>query len=180
MTAAAQGQRTPGEIDAALPALEQLLRDLIECYRRMEVLAGLRHDAIRAAAPQQLASCIGEENLVVQRVAELEKKRIRIVGDVAQRLGSPDRAQTRVSWIAEKLGGAAGERLAHLAGELRDLIARVMKKNETIKAAAEMLASHIDGLIKAVAASLNHARTYGRKGIVAPGARITSALDMVT
>lgn len=177
MTAA---QTTTHQSDQHVAQLETLMRELIDCYQRMSVLAGLRHDAIKAASPSRLAGCIGEENLLVQRVAELEKQRVRIVSALAARFQSPDKAATRISWIADRLPGPTGERLRRMATELRELITALVKKNDAIKAAAEMLSSHVDALIKSVAASLNHAKTYGRRGVVAQGARVTTALDMTT
>lgn len=163
--------------DPSVAQLEELMRELIVCYEQLTTLADLRHDAIRGADTDRLSACIAQENEIVQQVAEIEKRRISIVKDFAARLGSPDKTGTTLTWIAERVEGAARDRLHALAERLRTLLEDVSRKNEVIEAAAERISSHIDGLMRTVTQRLNHAQTYGRRGDVPSASRVVSALD---
>ena len=164
--------------DAGVTELETLMRELIAEYERLNELAEKRQDAMRHADTRTLGETIGAENVSVQRVAELERKRLPVVGELARKLQAPPKTEVTVTWLAQRLSGAAGERLAGLASRLRGLIQTLLRQNEASKRTAETLASHMDGLLKQVAASLNHARTYSASGLVTAGPRVVSAIDV--
>jgi len=179
-------------VEALLGSLEKLLRELVVHYENLTKLADERVEAIRAASTSRLSACIERENRIIQSVAEIEKRRLAVVGELADRLGggathgpqaggrrSAKRApEVKVSWIAERVAEPWRARLSALAQRLRELLSTVMQKNERSKVAAEMLGQHMEGLIRQVAARLNHAKTYGRGGKVETGARVVSAVDI--
>lgn len=170
--------KATGASEATLSAeLEALLRDLIVCYEQLYSLTKLTMGAMREADTGKLAACVAQQNELVQRVAEAEKRRIRVVGSLAERLGSPARTQTTVTWIAERVGGETGQRLRVLARALRALLERVRGANASTHAAADMLARHMEGILRRVAGDLRHAGLYGRGGAVAGGA-VRSALNI--
>lgn len=164
--------------EALAHELERVMDELVGCYRRLVLLARQRHGAIRGADRAGLAACVRAENEVVQAVASAERRRVAVVGELAGRLGSREGSQTRVTWVASALGGERGERIGAVAEELRGLIGELLEENRASRIAAESLARHMDGLVRQVAAALNHARTYGRGGSVEAGPRVVSALDV--
>jgi hypothetical protein len=164
--------------DASVAELETLLRELITEYERLNELAGKRQDAMRHADTRTLGEMIGAENLSVQRVADLERRRLPLVGEMAKRLAAPPKTEVTITWLAQRLSGAAGDRLAGLASRLRGLIQALLRTNEASKKTAETLATHMDGLMRQVAASLNHARTYSASGMVTAGPRVVTAIDV--
>ncbi|MCA9292861.1 MAG: flagellar export chaperone FlgN [Phycisphaerales bacterium] len=157
--------------------LEDLLRELIVCYEQLYSLTKLTMGAMRDADTGKLSTCVGQQNQLVQRVAEAEKRRIRVVGSLAERYGSPARTQTTVTWLAERLGGEAGQRLRVLSRALKTLLERVHSANASTHAAADMLARHMEGIVRRIAGELRHAGLYGRQGAVAGGA-VRSALNI--
>lgn len=172
-----------GRIDVNDPLvgeLEALMRDLLVRYERIRTLADERLDAIRRSDGGRLARVIGMENEIIQEIAEIEKRRIGVVGRFAERLGSPSRTQTTMSWIAERLGEPVRGRLLALARTLRETIEVVRRENAVARTAAETLAQHMSGLLRTVAAHLNHAKTYGRRGTVDAGPSVVSALDVTS
>ncbi|MFU8828182.1 MAG: flagellar protein FlgN [Phycisphaerales bacterium] len=166
------------ENDPLVDEIEQLLRQLVVNYEQLLSLAELHLEAIRKADVDQLATCIGQENRIIQRVAEIEKRRLHVVGDLADVLGSPDETQTTMSWIAERIRGERGGRLAAMARHLREVIGRMTVINESARSAAETLAKHMDGLMRSVARELNHAKTYSSRGRVDAGPAVVSGLDI--
>lgn len=161
-------------------ALERLLADLEEQYCCLKSLSQARLAAMRRADRAALSACIQEENLAVQAIVEIEKRRVRIVGELAAGLGSTDGVGTTLTWIALRMKGAAGDRLAAKAQKLREEIGQVRRLNEIGAVVAERLARHMEGLWAQVAATLNHSKTYGRMGAVQPGPRVVSALDLTS
>lgn len=172
-------QKPAGSVfDGSLHELEQILRDMIAHHEQLADLAGVRHEAMRRADTEALGSCIQAENEVVQQIANTEKRRIRVVGAIAAELGSPAKNQTRLSWIAERCPDGPRKRLEHLSTRLRETITRLHDRNAVLQAAAETLARHMNGIRRQIAATLNHAKTYGRKGAVDAGPSVVSAVDI--
>jgi len=166
------------DAEALASELAGVLDALISQYRRLGAAGEARRDAMRRAHLKHLAACIDAENRAVQEIADIEKRRVRVVGDLAARLGGPEKSQTRVTWIAERLGGESGRMLLERAQALRELMGQVVRQNDITRRAAEHLARHMEGLWRQAASVLNHAKTYGRAGVVAPGPSVVSALDL--
>ncbi len=171
-------QRNPGVFDGPVCELEQILREMISHHEHLSRLAEVRHEAMRRANMEALGACIQCENEVVQQIADTEKRRVRVVGVIAAELGSPAKSQTRMSWIAERCPEPARKRLLTLAATLRETIGVLHKRNEVVRSAAEALARHMNGIRRQIGATLNHARTYGRRGAVDPGPSVVSAVDL--
>jgi len=166
--------------------LEAIMRDLLIAYEQLHSFAKHRRDAIRAADAARLAACVRQENTIVQQVAEVEKRRIVVVRDLAAALGSTDREQTTVTWIANKLnalggggGGVDGANLRILADRLRETITKVSQLNAVTKDAAETLARHMAGIMKAAAQARSYARTYSRAGELADSPGSSGGLNAV-
>ncbi len=167
-------------VEALAGEVERILCDLDAQFQRLGALAKERLEAMRSADTARLARCIASENDAVQAVAEIERRRIVAVGRLAARFESQAGAQTRVSWLAERVGGSIGERIGRRADELKQGIAGLRKANEVARLAALNLSAHMEGLWRQAAQALNHSKTYGRQGLVAPGAAVVSAIDMKT
>lgn len=159
-------------------AVERLVRELLSGYERLLVLAVARREAIRSADLARLSACVRDENEVVQRLADLEKDRLRLIGPIATRLGSPDGDRTKLTWVAERMGGDTWERVRVAAQRLRETAGRLRAENEVGRSAASSLSRHMSGLVRSLRASLSHSRTYGSGGAVESGARVVSSLDL--
>ncbi|MBL0928179.1 MAG: flagellar protein FlgN [Phycisphaerales bacterium] len=166
------------DLSGPAAALEGVLRDLVSEYEQLLELARGRDAAIRRADVRSLAGIVETENAAVQRIAEIEKRRVAVVGSLAERLGSPDRVGTPVSWLEARMAEPVRSRIAALAQRLRDLMDGVLAINTRCRQAAEMLSSHMEGLLRAVTARLNHSGTYGRRGLVEAGVQVVSAVDL--
>jgi hypothetical protein len=172
-----QDTRTTDELALEL---EGLLRELVVRYEQMLTLSQMRHDAIRAADAERLGACVQQENGFIQEIADIEKRRIGVVGAFAERLGAEPKEVTTMTWIAERLADPMRGRLLRLAQSLRGLLGKVRAENEVGAAAATALSQHMTGLLRQVAQCLNHAKTYGRGGQVGAGPSIVSAVDLTS
>jgi len=154
------------------------MRELVVCYEQILTFAKQRRDAIRAADTSMLGSVIRQENVLVQRVADVEKRRIDTVRHLATELGSTAKEQTTVSWIASHLGDA-GAQLRILADHLRQTISKVSTLNAVTKDAAETLAKHMQGIVHSVAKDRSFVKTYSSQGSMAKPSAASAGLNAV-
>lgn len=177
--------------DPEIAELERLLEKLLTEHEELLALAGHHRTAIATADPHSLGACVQRQNEVMQRVAELEKKRLGLMArlmDKMRPLASKASASGRsveavpdkptVSWIAKALPEPIRSRLVALAERLRDLLARLQREHAALKEASLALASHMEGLMRQLAKQLSHAGTYGRRGVVESKVQVISALDL--
>ncbi len=168
------------DVDHMLRQLDGVVKQMIAQYEQLAHLARQRHDAVCRADPGAVSALIAIEQQVAQEVTRLEPERARFVGGLASALGSDQGGKTTLTWIAQRIGGASGERLAQQAQELRGRLETVRHENDVVRRALVQLAAHMEGLWRQAASVLNHAKTYGRQGNVEPGPRVISTLDFTT
>ena len=167
-------------MNAQLDEQETVVEALVQRYEQMLGVAQQRHEAVRRADPALVTATVEHERTLAQEVAQLESQRAQIVRGLAIALSSDAGEKTTISWIGQRVGGERGERLLRTAAQLRTKLERVQTENEIVRRALMHLASHMEGLWRQVATVLNHARTYGRAGMVEPGPRVVSAVDVTS
>ncbi len=141
-------------------------------------MSAMHLDAIKDADARKLAACVRQENSLVQQVAEVEKKRIRVVGQLAEQLGSPRKHETTMGWLARRVDGPRAAAMERTAERLKALMGEVNQINAVARGAAEHLAKHMEGVMHEIARGMNHAKVYSRSGRVQAGARVTSGLHL--
>jgi hypothetical protein len=179
--------------DPEVAELETLLQQLLREHEELLVLAAAHREAISHADPHSLGSCVQRQNEVLQRVAELEKRRLGLMARLAEKMKPltprnsaggtrrgietlPDRPT--VSWIARTLPEPIRSRLVALAERLRELLAHLQREHAALREASNALAAHMEGRMRQLARKLSHAGTYGRKGVVESRVQVVSALDL--
>lgn len=158
--------------------LENVLRELIGVYEGLVASASERLAAIRGSDSTRLASVVGRENELVQRVAEIEKRRIGVVERLAERFGLTEKSGTRVGQLVERMDEPWRGRVGELSTRLRGLLERMRRENEVSGRAATSLAEHMGGLVRALTREMNHAKTYGRRGVMEAGPAVVSSVDV--
>lgn len=166
-----------GVVDPRAAELEAVLREISAHYATLARCAEARRDAMRRADTAALARWIDTENLAVQAIADLERRRMIVVEELAARINAPARSQTPIRQLAAALPEPFRSRVLTIAQSLRESMEQLSALNETTRRAAESLATHMEGLLRHVAARMNHAQTYGPRGVVASGPRVVSAWD---
>lgn len=170
-----------GRIDGEDPVAAELDQVSAALERAVEALSGLaneRLDALRRADAGAIARCVGQENELVQSVAGLEARRASASAALSARLGGTGPEAARLSWLAERIDGPVGRRLRERSARLSAGLVALRRVNGVGEMAASRLSAHMEGLWRQAAASLNHAKVYGRRGAVDPGPRVVSAVDV--
>lgn len=164
--------------------LEQILRELTAEHEKLSETSRRRRAAIASADPAGMAECLTAEAAIAQRIALIESRRESLVQRAMERFDRPADADAdwrpTVTWIAGRLDEPEATRVVALAGALRELIERLRAERIAVRDAADALASHMRGLIRAVERRLSHSGAYGRRGVVAAGPAVFSALDLTT
>jgi hypothetical protein len=168
--------------------LDAVLRQLLAEHERLLALAGEHKAAISAADGRALGLCIGRQNEVVQRIAGLEKQRQVIVSAIVRpgtpapakgaRPGFSTHPEPTMAVIAAHAPEPMRTRLAGVASALRDLLNRLHKEHQAVKAAAETLSAHMEGLMRQVCQRLSHAGTYARGGAMGNSVQVVSSMDV--
>jgi hypothetical protein len=172
--------RAQPDVPPAGPAsrLEGLLAALIDGHRALLDLAGRQRMAIRAADTRAMQACLGEQRLLLERIALLEEDRRRLVESAASAMpGSAARTPT-LTELASLASPAERDRLLAMARDLRGLVEQVRRELSIIRTAASALMGHVEGVMKQVAQRLSHAQTYGRRGAVEARVTVVSSLDL--
>lgn len=175
-------------LDPGIAELETLLRELLVEHEQLLTVAEMQKRAIAGANTDALASCVHQQNVIVQRVAELEKRRLGLVARLGERLRPaqarkggdagivPDRPT--IAWLAQTFPEPTRGRVIAAADRLRELLVRLHKEHVALKDATTTLATHMEGVLRQVAGRMSHAGTYGRRGIVETRVQVVSTLDM--
>ena len=165
-----------GEVDQ----LECTMRALLEEHQRLLGCTGQKRDAIRTADIQRVTSICEQENAIVQRLTELEKRRIELVGLITERSDPEAERPLPVGAIAETVNEPVRTRLLALGEQLRSKMGEVRRASSVVRAAAEALDRHLAGIMHTVQSALSRARVYGSRGRLAAGAQTHFSVDLET
>lgn len=169
----------PGlELEKAASQLEKTLRALLEGQKRLLRKMERKREAIRRADIGAITELCTEENALAQRIGDLEKHRLRVVGAITEILEPDAAAPLNLASIAEGLNEEAGTRLLAIGAELKEAVRTVRRESSVLRSAAEALAGHMAGIAQTVHAAINRAGVYGRAGTVALGAQTEFAIDL--
>lgn len=147
--------------------VSMMLRDLIGHHE--QILEAVRDHrlALARADREAIAGCMRRQGELIERIRGLDEQRR---GHFGQTVTVQD--------IAATLGEAARRRVLDLGARLRELIEQVREEQAVVAVASRSLLAHMEGLLRQVAAKLNHAGTYGRLGRVEAGAQIVTGIDL--
>ncbi|MHC4976420.1 MAG: flagellar protein FlgN [Planctomycetota bacterium] len=176
------GSTQRADLSGACDALAEVLDSLCEVYERIEEVACERREAIRGVDHRGLASALEREQGLSGRLVMLNQRRMEVVRAIEGVLGRPERGQTSVRWIEERLeAGGMRDRLGASASRLRELIGASRGRIKSDRLATDRVCAHIRGILHAAMERLNHAGTYGSGGTVeSRGGPIVSAMDVTS
>ena len=160
-----------------MEGFERLLGTQIEAHQRLLECLGRKQQAVRTANLNAVNEIFTEENAILLRISEMEKRRLELIARLA---GATDPAEIRLSEFVARwaIDEPQRTRLLALGAQLREAIAEVKKQSSIIRAAAETLARHMGGIVQVVQGALSRAGIYGNRGRIQLGAQVQSAIDL--
>ena len=178
MSAPDAKRRPAADLKTAVQMLERLLGAQIEEHQRLRVCIDRKRGAIRSADIDAITEICGEENAIIQRVGELEKRRLELVARMTQAVSPKASSPMTMSQLGATLGEGPGARLLAYADQLKALISDVKQQSSIVRAAAETLSKHMSGIVQTVHSALSRARVYSRRGQINLGMQLESSLDL--
>lgn len=158
--------------------LEGVLARQLEAYRELaEIIEGTR-DAIRVADMERVSACCEREHEAAQRLGELEKRRLALIGGITGALAPAAAAPLSLAQIAEAAPEPASGRLQALAAQLRDCVGELRRRSTVVRKAADSLSCHMTGILQVVYAAFSRAGVYSQKGRIDAGTQGRHAIDL--
>jgi hypothetical protein len=177
MTSKPDTRSTP-TIDELADMLIRMLSAQLRSYRALTECIERKREAIRAADIEAIASLCHREHTIIQRIGEVEKQRLEVVGSLTERLNPSAARPLGVGEIAGHFDADRGERLAALGEELRGAIESARTVSSIVTRAAEALNRHVSGIMQSVNRLLSDAGVYEKRGRIVAGAALRSAVDI--
>lgn len=168
-------QRRFRGLEAQLDQLEHLMRQLTGEHDRLLDRIRRKQQAVRGGEPGLIEQCCKAENELVQRIAEIEKRRQNAVGEITGHIAPDQREPLTLSRIAESVEEPRRGRLLMLRRELREAVEAVRRENDVARRATEGLLAHVQGVMQQVTHALTSAGTYGSNGTVDASAAAVSS-----
>lgn len=187
-----------------LDRFEVMLDELIGCHQSMLRDTAAHRAAIAAANQAAIARALAAQQAAGERLAELQRQRHALIRTM---LGAPplpplpqpaakpvanlnavsratappiDPASVSITMIVAAAPQARRAGLIHRQEKLRELVTRVADQRRVVRAAADSLLAHMQGLIVQIGRHLSHAGTYARPNTPPPASQVLSALDMTS
>jgi FlgN protein len=168
----------PFDVHSACSILEAMLRAQLDGHGRLRACIKRKREAIRTADIDGVTTICGEENSLIQRLGELEKRRLELIGRITQHFRPSAARPMSLAEIAESAGPSLATRLTAFASQLKDLIGEVRRESSVVRSAAEALTRHMGGIVQTVNAALSRARVYGQRGRIIAGTQLYSSVDL--
>lgn len=155
--------------------LGPLLDELIEAHETLLGAAVSHRAAIARADAAAMGESADRQAGELARIAALDHRRRQLSAPFATRDHGAKGPTIRD--LAANLDEPERSGVIERADRLRGLVERVRREHGTVRAAAESLVAHMEGLMRQVARRLSHAGTYGPGGVVGPD-RVVSGIDL--
>ena len=172
--------RSAPTLDEAVDVLVRILNDQIESHRGLRCLIAQKREAIRTADIDAITMLCQEENTRGQRLGDLEKDRLALVGILTRRFAPDAAAPLTLREIARHVPPERREPLLLLADSLLAEIHAVRRESSVVRAAAESLSRHLSGIMQSVSRALDRVGVYERRGRLAGGGQTSNCVDLTT
>ncbi len=171
-------KQTADDLKSQVDLLVRILAIQIESHRRLFSSIQRKREAIRTADLDAIAGLTREENALIQRMGELEKRRLELIGSMTGQLTPDADNPLTVMQIAEAVGEPQKRELQDLAEKLRECVHEVRRESSIVRTAAEALDRHMTGIAQTINGVLSRVGLYERRGRIAVGAQVNYCVDI--
>jgi len=137
----------PEPVHKYIPVLESVLKQLADRHEQLLALMLRQREALRLADHRSVSEYSRLENVLVQAIGDLEKRRQELVAQMTRAIDPSAPAPMRMRDLAERLPEPARGRLLVLREQLRERIAKVKEQSSVARRATEALLKHMQGLV---------------------------------
>lgn len=154
--------------------LDAVLRQLVIEHEKLLAQASEHRRAIAQADAAALGASMAAQQILVQRIAALERQRQTIVSGIAR----ADAQSVRFTDVTARAPEPIRSRLAGVAKSLREVLNALHQEHIALRVAAETLSMHMEGLLRQVCRGLSHTGTYARRGAMDSSVQVVSSMDV--
>ena len=165
-------------IDKKVTQLEAILAQQLEEHSQLLGLISRKRQAVRKAERGLVVDCCRQENQRVQRVAELEKARLGLTGELTLLLDPGAAEPMRLGELAQRLVEPMRGRLLVLRQQLCQRMEQVRREAGIAQRATELLARHMQGVVQTIGNAISGGAPYSRSGAPPQAAMAISTLNM--
>jgi len=149
-------------MDKLVAELLGLLRELLAGQDRLLKLALARREAMRAFDIGRLETLADQERAEGARMAELDRRRQGLVGQLKAALGKG--VEAKVTEIARRVNEPARSQLLGLAAQLKETVEQVERSTRINATISETVVKGLAKVLKVVTGLAQHAGLYMRNG----------------
>lgn len=165
-------------MDQKIDQLEAILAQMLDEHDQLDKLLVRKREALRQADHDLIIACSEQENHRVQAIAELEKKRAALVGELTLMLQPTAAEPMRLLELAQQLPEPARGRLLVRREALRKRMIEVRERSNVVQRAAQALAQHMHGLVQTIGTAMSGAGAYAAGGRLPAKATAISTFSM--
>jgi len=159
-------------------ALLRMLAVQLESHRQLLSCIQRKREAIRTADVNAITDLCQQENVIIQRLGDVEKQRLTLIGQMTERLAPHAAVPLTLPQIAEAVDDGRGQALLGLAEDLRCAIDEVRHESSIVNLAAQSLSRHMAGIMQTINGALSRLGVYERRGRVAVGTQTEFRVDI--
>jgi len=165
-------------IDKKAAQLEAILAQQLDEHDQLLGLVTRKRQAVRQAERGLVVDCCKQENQRIQRIAELEKVRLGVTGELTLLLDPGAAEPMRLGELAQRLTEPARGRLLVLRQQLRQRMEQVRREAGIAQRATELLARHMQGVVQTISSAIGGGAAYSRSGAPPQAAMAMRTLNM--
>ncbi len=151
-------------MDKLLIELEQHLEAMKTEHEALYDMVCRKREALRASQIELVRDCCERENIHIQRIGAIEKRRQDLIGRITVMV-TPDATELmRLSEIVKLASPSQRERLTLIHNELRQCVIRVRDENSVMQRATKGMLQHVQGIMQMIGQVFGDGGTYSRCG----------------
>lgn len=151
-------------INVVVVTLETTLRQLLDLHTELLDLLKRKRDVVRGNDSRAAVGLCVLEHEKLQKIADLEKKRLHLVADLTLSVDPKAQAPLRMAELADRLGEPVRGRLLVARQQLLEKMKSVQEESNIVRRATEALAKHMHGIVQTLGALSAGVATYGSRG----------------
>ncbi len=144
--------------------LEATLKQQLSLHGELLELLQRKREVLRTSDNNALTGVCVLEHEKMQKIAELEKQRLKLVAQLTLMVEPGAREPLRMAQLADKLGEPVRGRMLVARHQLLEKMKQVQAETNIVRRATEAMANHLQGVVQTLGALSAGVATYGRRG----------------
>ncbi len=151
-------------MDNQIAHLESILTRQVAAHEKLLSMLQRKRQLLRTADRPQLEDLSAQENQVIQSISELEKERLKLVGELTLLVDPAAKEPMRLAPLAQRLPEPHRGHLLVLRQQLKQKMVEVHRETVIARRVTESLVRHMQGLVQTVGSLITGVGLYSSHG----------------